>query len=167
MSLFLHIQVHREIFFSHITSSFLSLSHMYTHMHANTHYCTHSHAHMHCKKNSQVAQLEATCPRSRCFISSRLFTPVCFTWLASEKYITVTLTHVYCIPNLNLNSALFKQWIYCSASRLITAPKRHYISVTPDKHWVNQGKKHGAVELFTALVIIVFRGLAGFVSACL
>lgn len=49
---------------------------------------------------------EETCPRSQCFISSWLFTPVCFTSLASEKYIRVTVTYVDRSPILCLNVRL-------------------------------------------------------------
>ena len=90
-----------------------------THKHYRTHFEQHT-----LQENSEVAQSEETCPRSWRFISCCLFTPVCFTWLASEKYITVTLTHVVCMPNLPVNSALSKQGFLRGASSLITAPKR-------------------------------------------
>lgn len=80
-------------FLTHHCFLTLSLSQLHKHIQLHTFSCTHTHTHTY-QKYSEVAQLEETSPRSWCFISGRLFTPVCFTWLASEKYITVTLMHV-------------------------------------------------------------------------
>lgn len=115
----------------------------YTPAHTHTHICIHKWIDSLCvhQKNSVVAQLDKTCPRSRCFISSRLFIPVCFTSLASENILQWQWRISAEFQTYNLSSAVLWHRVCCTPSWLIRALKRHYSLVTLFKKSVNISKK--------------------------
>ena len=126
---------------THQQSHSVSLPLCTVHAHAHT-CCAHSRAHMHTltlvkeRRAGPVRKKPAQGHGALSLVGCLLLSVSLD--LHQKKYITVTLTNVFCIPNLNLDSAL------SSSSEFTAAPagwakkkKTHYTSVTADRHVAN------------------------------